>query len=508
MWKTVGAAAIALVIISALIKDNQRLTAGASPNPEKKEAVAAATPQPQPFSQPQQRRFKTTITVSNPGDIKVREGDTISIGTVLADRQQERQQLLAQQSKLSLSLQRLIERSASRPLEPKRVPQVLNLPSPSYKEEEAAIRKATLQVEQSRRAYFSYKEVANSEANKDNFELERARESYKAQYDDMNSVLPEIPSVGAAESKVKKAQRAIDLQSRKLDAISLLEELPPEIKLHEQEMLNTKREELEQTTSALENQKAIASVAEKARQEKLKTLADKIEGQRVEADRSQLQRAERLKSLFDAVEQASADLELAKSKLEAAKSKRAYDEYQHSITLARRAEEENQAAQAFNRAKDEYASSERERQFQAAQIQNQIAFVEEKLQQVSIVRSPYNGKVYKIKQLGQQNTEIKFELTIITSDSLINGNIASDRAITSTEAENSAGEGRRPRSTGDAGGAGGARDAGGARRAGGAGREGRITSSARSKEKGNNATSESPPRGWEQSGQTDSAEDD
>ena len=87
------------------------------------------------------RRLAITVKVSEPDDLKVSEGEEIVAGEIVADREQERIRLTAQQKQLQLSLDRIGAASITPPEAPQTVPTVMALPPVSYLEHEAAVEK-------------------------------------------------------------------------------------------------------------------------------------------------------------------------------------------------------------------------------------------------------------------------------------------------------------------------------------------------------------------------------
>jgi hypothetical protein len=65
-----------------------------------------AEQQPTPPTAPQagRRKFRMKLTLSEPGDLRIREGDKINAGQIIADRLKERTRLEAQRMQVELSL--------------------------------------------------------------------------------------------------------------------------------------------------------------------------------------------------------------------------------------------------------------------------------------------------------------------------------------------------------------------------------------------------------------------
>ncbi|MGB3515821.1 MAG: hypothetical protein WBA43_05150 [Elainellaceae cyanobacterium] len=116
--------------------------------------VALAQSSPAPVSPPEQpavpqaaaapQRLTINVTVADPEDLKVAEGDRIEGGQLIADRGQEKRRLEAQKSQLALALQRLQSSTITAPLPPAQPPAIA---PPTYLEQEAAIDRAKATVD-------------------------------------------------------------------------------------------------------------------------------------------------------------------------------------------------------------------------------------------------------------------------------------------------------------------------------------------------------------------------
>ena len=94
------------------------------------------------------------------------------------------------------------------------------------------------------------------------------------------------------------------------------------------------------------------------------------------------------------------ELELAQGKLETAKQQREYQEYQASITAARRIEEQNQAKLLYQRQIAEYNEKIAAKEIQVTQLQEKINVIQSQIDNLQIV-SPYAGEVRAVNFLGQ-----------------------------------------------------------------------------------------------------------
>ena len=96
--------------------------------------LPAAAPSPAETT----KRFKLRLTLSTPADLKVREGDRIAAGQILADRVNDRQRLDYQKAQLQLQIKKL-EQPVAAPPPARAVPEIAMLPSPSFLSEVAAV---------------------------------------------------------------------------------------------------------------------------------------------------------------------------------------------------------------------------------------------------------------------------------------------------------------------------------------------------------------------------------
>ena len=97
---------------------------------------------------------------------------------------------------------------------------------------------------------------------------------------------------------------------------------------------------------------------------------------------------------------AANELELAQGKLQTAQQQREYQEYQASITKARRVEEQNLAASHYQRQLAEYHQKVAQKEIQVTQLQEKINVIQNAIANLQIV-SPYAGEVRSIDFLGQ-----------------------------------------------------------------------------------------------------------
>jgi len=173
------------------------------------------------------------------------------------------------------------------------------------------------------------------------------------------SFLEEVAGVDKQTLNVEKVRRDRELQVRKIDVIQTMPDLPPSTLLHESEKLHEKETALSLSES---------------------------------------------------------ELELSKAKLDRAKKDYEYKEYQYSLELSKREIDIQRQQQEYQRQMQEFEKQERDRTFQLSQVSTRLQDLETQLAAVSINRAPSNGKIQRVKWLGQNNQNISVELILVTND--------------------------------------------------------------------------------------------
>jgi biotin carboxyl carrier protein len=140
----------------------------------------------------------------------------------------------------------------------------------------------------------------------------------------------------------------------------------------------------------------------------------------------------KLSKLENELNSAKAEIDLEMGKLLSAKEARKQDEYQHQLNTARRVEEENKSLSFYQQQIAEnqinyqrsiatFEKESRDRDYQFTQLKIQLSSVEDSIAQLAVIRSPYAGKIRRIKFLGQTDNKLGVELTmVIDADSSTN----------------------------------------------------------------------------------------
>jgi hypothetical protein len=305
----------------------------------------------------QPKRLKITLTVNDPADLKIREGDRVVKGQILSDRDLERKRLSRERMATLITINK-IEKTPLPTL--KLAPELRELPPVSFAIAESEIQQAELKFTQAQRNLqnaLSYDPFITAKAN-----------------------------IDKARAGIEQAANEFQLQQRKLDTVNGLKGLPPEMLEHETEKLRQKQSQQETAQAQFDFYNA--------------------EYRQIEAQRSQS-----IGDLQNKVQLSRADLEVAQARLRQAKEDREAAEYGHRITLARRAEESNQAEIAI-------ANQKLDREFKLSQLQEQLSSTEEKLNGIAQVKSPYNGVIKRIKTQRQADNTLTVTVTLTTESSL------------------------------------------------------------------------------------------
>jgi biotin carboxyl carrier protein len=304
---------------------------------------------------PTTKRFKITLTLNSPQDLKVREGDQVREGQILADRDYDRTRLQNQRREVLSAIAKIEQTPQPIILPP---PPIANLPPVSFAEEEAQVEAAELKFAQAQRTY--------------------------------QTALSGDPLVGGraeidyAEAEVKDSYRKVQLQQRKLDAVVQLKNLPPEIAVHETEKYKEQRSLWEKAQANWDFKKA---QYKQVLQQRTGLVAD----------------------LGNKVELARSELELAQAKYRTAKERRSNEEYQQRIEMARSQEEANKNAIASS-------TQKLDREYKLSQLKDQSAQIDQQIAQLTQIKSPYNGRIKRIKTESQSNNTITVSLSIVTGE--------------------------------------------------------------------------------------------
>lgn len=120
------------------------------------------------------------------------------------------------------------------------------------------------------------------------------------------------------------------------------------------------------------------------------------------------------------------EINLAEGKLITARQERQQKEYQHSLDVAKRIEEANTAQSfyqrqvaenliAYQRQSSDYEKEQRERDYRLTQTALQLSAIDDSISKLSVIRSPYEGTVRRVKFTGQIDNKLGVDISIVVS---------------------------------------------------------------------------------------------
>lgn len=126
------------------------------------------------------------------------------------------------------------------------------------------------------------------------------------------------------------------------------------------------------------------------------------------------------------VKDAAIEVNLAEGKFITAKQERQQKEYQHSLDAAKRIEEANTAQSfyqrqvaenliAYQRQSSDYEKEQRERDYRLTQTALQLSAIDDSISKLSVIRSPYEGTVRRVKFTGQIDNKLGVDISIVVS---------------------------------------------------------------------------------------------
>ena len=303
---------VSLILLSACQQETQRGALLAENKAMATEIIAAP-------SLPKTKLHKISLQVTEPNDLKVKAGSTVSAGQVIADQEGERDRLEAKKAELILAIERLKNQLITKPqkplepLAPKPVPPLRQLGDISYQQYEAAVEKA--------------------------------------------------------KKELDRSQAQLSLKQRQTDYIKGIEGIDPAIIEHE----------------------LVASTQLEAK-----------------------------------VKDSSIEVNLAEGKLITARQERQQKEYQYSLDVAKRIEEANTAQSfyqrqvaenliAYQRQSSDYEKEQRERDYRLTQTALQLSTIDDSISKLSVIRSPYEGTVRRVKFVGQVDNKLGVDISILVN---------------------------------------------------------------------------------------------
>jgi hypothetical protein len=310
------------------------------------------------------KRLKIEIDVTSPGDLLVKEGQTVTANQLIADRQSERSTLAAQLQETNLSIERLKFTPKVSPVPPAGVKTLTSLPpKTSYGEEQAQIAAATAKIGDLERKYVLAQAAAKT-------------------------TLPETEKVRGSKLEVKQAEEKIARHQQKIDALKTLEDIDQAVKDHEQVKLRELNRALIEATSKLEQDIATEGIARSTRSSH---LAD-----------AQFQ-----------ITEAQRELQLARARLITATEKRRQIEFDYQTKQTERGEQVERLELERVKLMETSKLQVHDREYQIAQLMLKKAQVQKQLETIGVVRTPHQGTIRRVKLVAQHGNLLRYEVSLI-----------------------------------------------------------------------------------------------
>ncbi|MEC4819390.1 MAG: hypothetical protein SAK29_39895 [Scytonema sp. PMC 1069.18] len=317
-----------------------------------------------------QRNLRLSVTVDDPSFLFVKEGQQLKEGDTISDNKPERDRLVKQRSSILLQIDNLKSQKITQPTPPKEPLPVQPIPKADYVEELAAISQAQMKLDQVRSLLNARTPLLKSD------NPERRAETEKA------------------EANLQIATQKVEEQRQMIQAMQDIK-MQKEIIQHESAKLRQLESELSGAQSGLDQERA-------------------------KLDASAIEQQQQLQQLELAVQFAHSELELANSRLLAAKSQRQLVEYNASVAAEERFSRRQQLQQQYERQQQTYLQNLRDRDYQLAQLNISLSVIDDKLSLIPIVKSPRNGWVKRVKPWVGNNGKYTTVLTISSTNSHIN----------------------------------------------------------------------------------------
>jgi hypothetical protein len=312
----------------------------------------------------QSKRLKIEIDVTSPGDLLVKEGQTVTANQLIADRKSERSTLSAQLQETNLAIERL--KAAPKVSQvPYSAVKALNSlpPKTSYEEEQAQIKAATAKIGDLERKYVLAAAAARA-------------------------TLPETEKVRGSKIAVQQASEKIAKHQQKIDALKTLEDIDDAVKEHEQVKLRELNRALIEAQTKLEQEIATEGIARSTR---LSHLAD-----------AQFQ-----------ITEAQRDLQLARARLITATEKRRQLEFDDRTKQTERGEQVQRLELERVKLMETNKLASHDREYQVAQLMLKKGQIQKQLETIGVVRTPHQGTIRRVKLVTQHGNLLRYEVALI-----------------------------------------------------------------------------------------------
>lgn len=313
------------------------------------------------------RPLLLTITVNDPNSLRVKTGDFVKVGDVIADNLKEKSRLSAQRKNISLEIAKLKDSKIIPPRPLRKFPPIRHLPPANYTEELGAISSAKLKLQHA------------------------------------NLILahrtPQLTKVD--DLAYQQAQSKVDEQSQII-----------------QEMQNIKAQ-----SEVMDHESAV-----------MKKLQGDLAKAKDEMEQAKSNQAQELEQLRINVQLAESELQRKEEALLVARSRRKMQEFTEGAEDTKRSQQEEQLALEHARQFLVYEQQRRDLNYKVAQLGIRQQQIDDKLADLSTIRSPKSGYIKHIAPWIGRNGKYTTRL-------IIAGSYTADSSSDSSSSTESYGEG-------------------------------------------------------------------
>jgi hypothetical protein len=311
------------------------------------------------------KRLKIQFEIAKVGDLKVRDGQQVTSGQLIAEhRQTERKTLGLELDRVNLSIEKL-----------KLAPQVGQVPPAKVGDLKGGNLSANFATEKA--------EIAAAQT-----KIRDIQRKYQLAKKSIDTPLAEAARVRALGVAAKQIEGNIARQQQKIDALATMEEIDKPISDHEKTKLDKLKQSLIEAQTKIDEAKAIEGTATAARSSKLEEI------------RLEFTTAQR-------------ELAVAKAKLSAAIDKHQQQQVDRSIEASDREDRVYRTELERVKLAQSNALQTHDRDYNLAQLQLKKTQLEKQMAAIAGITAPYAGTIRRVKLLSQQGGLLKYEVVLM-----------------------------------------------------------------------------------------------
>jgi hypothetical protein len=332
-------------------------------------SIPTRQPSPTPASK-SAKRLKIQVDVTNPNDLKVKEGQRVAHNQLIADyRQPERIALKAELDRVNLSIEKLKSAPKVTPIPPVKVKEAKGSILPNYAQEEAEIAAAKTKLVDIQRKYQLAQKLSTTP-------------------------LPETAKIRSLTLAATEIETTIAKQQHKIDTLGTMDDIDQPIQEHEATKLAKLKQSLPEAKTKIQEATATEQTLLAAR----------------------LSKIEEIKLEFA---NAQRDLQVAQAKLTAAVEKHQQAQLDRQIAAIDRQERVFKTELERVKQTEVINLQNHDREYQLAQLQLKKTQLEQQIRGLTGVVAPFDGTVKRVKLLAQQGNVLRYEVGLMYAQATV-----------------------------------------------------------------------------------------